>query len=159
MVDVKTLAGAQILILAAATLIITSLTSCAGASRMSAGTSRAATHSQQARALRHGARLYERSCSSCHGENAHGTGPVAPVLGAPVPDLTLIAARRGGAFPVDELYRIIDGQADLPAHGRHMPVWGYEFFGNDPDDEAAHRQASEKIESLVRYLRSIQRSQ
>lgn len=40
-----------------------------------------------------------------------------------------IAARRGGAFPADEVYRIIDGQSELLPQGvRHMPVWGYEFF-------------------------------
>ena len=60
---------------------------------------------------------------------------------------------------MDEVYRIIDGQADLTAHGpRNMPVWGYEFFGEDPDDEVAHREATEKIESLVRFLHSIQRA-
>ena len=76
-----------------------------------------------------------------------------------VPDLTLIASRRGGVFPESEVYRIVDGQADLSAHGpRHMPVWGYEFFGDDPDDEAAPRAATGKIERLVSYLQSIQRS-
>jgi hypothetical protein len=71
----------------------------------------------------------------------------------------LIAARRGGTFPVDEIYRIIDGQADLTAHGpRHMPVWGYEFFGDDASDEAAHRAATEKVESVIRFLQSVQRT-
>jgi hypothetical protein len=36
-------------------------------------------------------------------------------------------------------------------------VWGCEFFGEDADEEVAHREATEKIERLVRYLRSIQR--
>jgi hypothetical protein len=77
-----------------------------------------------------------------------------------VPDLTRIAVRRGGRFPADEIYRIVDGQADLAAHGpRHMPVWGYEFFGDEPDDEAAHAEASVRIERLVSYLRSIQRGE
>jgi hypothetical protein len=50
--------------------------------------------------------------------------------------------------------------AGFPAHGpRHMPVWGYEFFGDEPDDEAAHAEASVKIERLVSYLRSIQRGE
>jgi hypothetical protein len=40
-----------------------------------------------------------------------------------------------------------------------MPVWGYEFFGDEPDDEAAHAEASVKIERLVSYLRSIQRGE
>jgi hypothetical protein len=77
-----------------------------------------------------------------------------------VPDLTRIAARRGGVFPDEEIFKIVDGQADLRSHGpRHMPVWGYEFFGDDPDDEAAHRQATEMVERLVEYLRSIQRAE
>ena len=108
-----------------------------------------------------GAHLYTVACSGCHGANAHGNGPVTPYIGAPAPDLTLIAARRGGVFPEDEVYRIIDGQSDLRAHGpRHMPVWGYEFFGDDDDDdEAAHAQATAKVERLVSYLRSLQRAE
>jgi mono/diheme cytochrome c family protein len=105
-----------------------------------------------------GAALYQTSCAGCHGAKAEGNGPVASVIGARPPDLTRIAARRGGAFPELEVFRIIDGQADLSAHGpRHMPVWGYEFFGTDADDEVAHRQAEDKVDSLVQYLRSIQR--
>jgi len=107
-----------------------------------------------------GEHLYRDSCSGCHGADARGNGPVAPYLSVPMPDLTRIAARRGGTFPADEIYRIIDGQADLRAHGpRHMPVWGYEFFGDDADDEVAHRQATQKVERLVSYLRSIQSTQ
>jgi mono/diheme cytochrome c family protein len=109
--------------------------------------------------LHRGERLYKVACAGCHGADARGKGPVAPLLDAPVPDLTRIAARRGGTFPVDEVYRIIDGQADLTAHGpRHMPVWGYEFFGEDASDEAAHREATEKIESVIRFLQSVQRT-
>ena len=106
-----------------------------------------------------GKQQFRVSCAGCHGADAHGNGPVAPILKVPVPDLTLIAARRGGAFPADEIFRIVDGQADLSAHGpRHMPVWGYEFFGEDPDDEVAHRAAADKIDQVVSYLRSVQRT-
>ena len=84
---------------------------------------------------------------------------MAPLLTVPVPDLTLIAQRRGGQFPELEVFRIIDGQSDLTGHGpRHMPVWGYEFFGDDADDETAHRRATDKVDRLVAYLRSIQRT-
>jgi mono/diheme cytochrome c family protein len=110
------------------------------------------------RAVERGKDLYSVSCAGCHGGNARGSGPVAPLLGAQVPDLTLIAARRNGVFPLTEIYRIVDGQADLPEHGpRHMPIWGYEFFGDSASDEAAHREASAKIDSVVAYLRSVQR--
>lgn len=114
---------------------------------------------QQARSIEHGKRQFRVSCSGCHGADAHGNGPIAPLLAVSVPDLTVINARHGGRFPADEVYLIIDGQADLTAHGpRHMPVWGYEFFGDEPNDEAAHRQATRKIERVVAYLRSIQRA-
>jgi len=107
-----------------------------------------------------GASLFQMSCAGCHGTHADGRGAVAPLLRVPVPDLTHIAARRGGSFPDDEIYRIIDGQADLKAHGpRHMPVWGYEFFGADPDDAIAHREATQKVTALVAYLSSIQRAE
>jgi mono/diheme cytochrome c family protein len=107
---------------------------------------------------RSGADLFRNSCAACHGEDARGSGPVAPLLTVEVPDLTRIAARRHGEFPELEVFRIIDGQSELAAHGpRHMPVWGYEFFGDDADDEAAHRRAVEKVDRLVGYLRTIQR--
>ncbi|HTU67579.1 MAG TPA: cytochrome c [Steroidobacteraceae bacterium] len=105
-----------------------------------------------------GKRLFGHYCASCHGDAGRGDGPVSPLLKVAVPDVTRIAARRGGRFPDDEIFRIVDGQAPLPAHGtRNMPVWGYEFFGDDGDDAAAHGAATERIERLVRYLRSIQR--
>lgn len=142
-----------------ATLTLAWLTSCAGAPDTGATTAAGSAPSQVAPVLDQGEHLYTVSCSGCHGANARGNGPVAPLLEAPVPDLTLLASRRGGSFPVDEVYQIIDGQADLTAHGpRHMPVWGYEFFGDDADDEAAHREATGKVENLVRFLQSVQRT-
>jgi mono/diheme cytochrome c family protein len=118
----------------------------------------ASQRAQNETAIRAGASLYQTSCAGCHGANATGNGPITPVIGVQPPDLTRIAARRGGTFPELDVWRIIDGQADLSAHGpRHMPVWGYEFFGDDPDDEVAHRQAEQKVDGLVSYLRSIQR--
>jgi mono/diheme cytochrome c family protein len=129
------------------------LVSCAG-QRTGANASNA-RHSDDVRA---GERTFRGSCAACHGADARGTGPIAELLTVPVPDLTRIQARRNGEFPELEIFRIIDGQSDLAAHGpRHMPVWGYEFFGDDVDDEAAHRQATQKVEHLVAFLRSIQR--
>jgi mono/diheme cytochrome c family protein len=129
-------------------------TGCAGG----AGPARHDAPPQDRHAHALGERQFRVSCSGCHGADARGNGPIAPILKVPVPDLTRIAERRNGVFPVDDIYRIVDGQADLSAHGpRHMPVWGYEFFGDDPDDEVAHARASEKIDRVVGFLRSIQR--
>jgi mono/diheme cytochrome c family protein len=105
-----------------------------------------------------GPELYETFCANCHGRSGRGDGPVAPLLKAPVPNLTHIAARNGGRFPADEVYRYIDGQAESPTHGpRNMPVWGYEFYGDDPDDQIAHKQATRAIDRLVKHVRSLQR--
>jgi mono/diheme cytochrome c family protein len=104
-----------------------------------------------------GAELFQANCASCHGAQAHGDGPAAATAGIPVPDLTRIAARNGGEFPAEKIYRIIDGQWEIPAHGsRPMPLWGYEFFGTEGDDESEHREASQKIDRLVAYLASLQ---
>lgn len=106
-----------------------------------------------------GEQLYQRYCASCHGGNAQGNGPVAPFISATVPDLTRIAQRRGGTFPSEEIFQIIDGQSARAAHGpRHMPVWGYDFFGPQGDDELAHEQATERVERLVTYLGKLQRT-
>ena len=107
-----------------------------------------------------GAALYRESCASCHGLDGRGNGPVAPLIKATIPDLTRISARRDGKFPADEVYRIIDGQSRRASRDtRSMPVWGYELFGDHSDDRIAHRQATEKVERLVEYLRSIQKSE
>jgi len=104
-----------------------------------------------------GAELYRLHCAGCHGASGLGNGPVAPLMAIAVPDLTRIAARRGGQFREDEVARIIDGLSPLAAHGtRHMPVWGYEFHSADEDDETAQRHAAERVERLTRFLGSIQ---
>jgi mono/diheme cytochrome c family protein len=104
-----------------------------------------------------GATLFRLNCASCHGVDGYGDGPVAKSLTVPVPDLTRIAARRGGRFPREEIARIIDGLSPFAAHGsREMPVWGYEFFDPRLDDEAASALANERVSRLVDYLASIQ---
>lgn len=104
-----------------------------------------------------GAILFQLHCASCHGEDARGNGPVAEFINVKVPDLTQISATHGGNFPDEQVFRIIDAQAEMPAHGaRHMPVWGYEFFGQG-DDERAHAEATEKVKALVNYLRKLQK--
>ena len=101
--------------------------------------------------------LYAENCAACHGDNARGDGIMNPYLKIPAPDLTLIAARRDGHFPEAEIYRIVDGQSSENwTTNRHMPIWGYEFFGNDSDDERAHGRGSARVDSLVAFLKSRQ---
>ncbi len=101
--------------------------------------------------------LYLRHCSSCHGEDGTGNGPVAASLREPPADLTSIRARRG-EFPAAELARIIDGRSLVAAHGRReMPVWGRRFSDEMPDPETGDQWARGSISVLVDYLRTLQR--
>ena len=96
-------------------------------------------------------------CASCHGMEGRGDGPVAPLMKVPVPDLTRIAARRGGRFPREEIARVIDGLSPFAAHGtRNMPVWGYEFFDPRLEDREAEAAVNERVDHLVEYIASIQ---
>ena len=106
-----------------------------------------------------GAQLYRQFCASCHGAGGHGDGPVAPFFKLQPPDLTQIAKRNGGEFPLERVRRILDGTANLPPHGaREMPVWGIEF-AMAADDPATGRQVAQStITRLAEYLRSMQQA-
>lgn len=101
-----------------------------------------------------GPALYKAYCASCHGEDAKGRGPMAPWLKVPPPDLTRIAARNGGKFPLARINRIISGEEKLPSgHGsRVMPVWGPVFSQVTRDQDLGRV----RIDNLARYLQDIQ---
>ncbi len=104
-----------------------------------------------------GQELFTRFCSSCHGADGRGDGPVTPALRTAPPDLTRIAARHGGTFPDDAVYRAIDGRDIVIAHGpREMPVWGHELWREQGAEVSAGLKTQAAIERLVEWLRSIQ---
>lgn len=105
-----------------------------------------------------GLEMYQQLCASCHGVDARGHGPVAPLIKIGVPDLTRIAFRDGGEFPTEDVRRTIDGRFDRPAHGpRDMPVWGWRFYDSSRGDDASERaRVDALISRLVDYLQSIQ---
>lgn len=103
------------------------------------------------------------SCAPCHGREAKGDGPVARYVGDTFPDLTRLAARNDGAFPVVQVFRTIEGTAHLQAHGeRLMPVWGRRYmvegtFEDLPLSDATRQQiVLGRIVELVNYLQTIQ---
>ena len=101
-----------------------------------------------------GSKLYKIYCASCHGEDAKGHGPMAVWLKVPPSDLTRIAARNGGEFPLAQVDRIISGEvAVLSGHGtRAMPIWGPVFSQVTRDQDLGRV----RIDNLARYLRDIQ---
>ncbi|HET9063322.1 MAG TPA: c-type cytochrome [Candidatus Binatia bacterium] len=101
---------------------------------------------------------YVEACASCHGMDGRGAGPVALSLATQPPDLTTMAARRGGEYPYDELASYIDGRKAVVAHGsREMPVWGERFADEFPADPQRERIIHGKVLMLLVYLESIQR--
>ena len=102
--------------------------------------------------------MYQQLCSSCHGVDGGGDGPVSSLIKIGVPDLTRIAARDGGDFPTEDVRRTIDGRWDRRAHGaRDMPVWGWQFYDSSATNDAEERaRVDSMIDRLVNHLRSIQ---
>jgi mono/diheme cytochrome c family protein len=75
--------------------------------------------------VRVGHQYFVQYCSACHGVEGRGDGPAASALQPPPADLTRIAQRRGGHFPVADIPAAINGRTVIPAHGsREMPIRG-----------------------------------
>lgn len=104
-----------------------------------------------------GRALYDKNCAVCHGADARGDGPAAAGLPVPPPDLTQIAARRGGTFDRVEIMTIIDGyrQGDRP-----MPEFP-EFAGSETvlveTEPGILTPTPDRLVALADYLESIQR--
>lgn len=97
-------------------------------------------------------------CATCHGPSGRGDGSIAQALRTPPADLTKIAERRDGRFPVADIMTFIDGRVAVVAHGdREMPVWGERFaeaaHGSTKDKDAS---VNSKLRALIEYLQSIQ---
>ncbi len=111
-----------------------------------------------------GANEFRAYCSSCHGVEGRGNGPVAKELKTPPADLTKLAWRAGRTFPREAIYEKIEGLNMPAAHGTSdMPVWGAQFVREELGDgvylEDARRAASatiRRISRLVKYLEVIQ---
>lgn len=107
-----------------------------------------------------GGELFNQYCATCHGANATGGGPLTEVMTQSVPDLTGLADRNDGAFPMLEVIHIIDGRTGLRAHGGPMPTYGDIFSTNAQTgtigDLSPVLAARGRILSIALYLESLQ---
>ena len=108
---------------------------------------------------------YRNSCVQCHGASGKGDGWLGGFLNKPPSDLTILQKNNGGVFPVERVYKIIEGSEDVLVHGpREMPVWGNRFRArpqNDEDagfatDEDVREYARTRILALIEHLSTIQ---
>jgi mono/diheme cytochrome c family protein len=101
--------------------------------------------------------VFRALCTSCHGKDARGGGPVAESLKVKPADLRLIARRRSGSFPQDEIGQYIDGRKAPLAHGtREMPVWGDKIATAAPVVQDREQRREQAVEALIAYLKTIQ---
>ena len=121
--------------------------------------------SLDAQAISLGEFEYRNSCAQCHGASGKGDGWLAEFLNATTTDLTVLQKNNGGVFPVNYVYKTIDGTEEVRIHGpREMPTWGYRFFArplNDEDagfssDEDNREYAKTRILALIEYLSTMQ---
>jgi mono/diheme cytochrome c family protein len=107
-----------------------------------------------------GAVVYMQRCATCHGSEARGGGPMAPVLLVQPKDLTQLAAENDGVFPLLRVIQRIDGRDPLVSHGSDMPVYGQLFEGDDTALKLPSGQpvlTSRTIADLVVFLQAIQK--
>jgi mono/diheme cytochrome c family protein len=72
----------------------------------------------------HGAEDFNTLCAPCHGPSGRGDGPLALSLAHPPADLTGLAARNGGTFPMARVLHKIWGYAEGKAPVTIMPKFG-----------------------------------
>ncbi|MCG6885154.1 MAG: cytochrome c [Silicimonas sp.] len=107
-----------------------------------------------------GAAAFFNHCAGCHGQAAAGDGPMASLLAVPPADLTGLAERNGGDFPLKRVAQRIDGTTEVRAHGGPMPVFGLLLDG--PTVVIAAPDGSdvtlpEGIANIVAWLMEVQR--
>ncbi|WP_187430400.1 hypothetical protein ROLI_019690 [Roseobacter fucihabitans] len=106
-----------------------------------------------------GEKLYDLHCAACHGAQAEGNGPMAPVLLVQPANLTQLSARADGQFPIYRVIKRIDGRDPLVSHGSDMPVYGWFFEGQGvaiATETGQPIMTSQPIADLLAYLQSLQ---
>ncbi|MCG6882149.1 MAG: cytochrome c [Silicimonas sp.] len=109
-----------------------------------------------------GASLYTQYCSTCHGSDGRGAGPLTEIMTEKPADLTKLAANNpseSGVFPMLKVIHIIDGRTGLRAHGGPMPTYGNIFMAeveDEMEEMGAVLETRGRILSLAMYLETIQ---
>jgi len=101
-----------------------------------------------------GKEMFVNYCASCHGKTGVGDGPAAAALKIAPADLTQLAKKNGGKYPSMRVASVLNGQANLAAHGNtEMPVWGSVFRQMSGGHEG---EVQQRIANLNHYIESLQ---
>ncbi|MGA9252282.1 MAG: c-type cytochrome [Roseobacter sp.] len=106
-----------------------------------------------------GRALYLTHCAACHGNNGEGgTQPVGEQQTRP-PDLTKIAQRRSGVWPMLEVMSIIDGYTKATRPREGMPVIAALNEGPQVTFDSGNgrsRNVARRLLAVATYLETIQ---
>lgn len=116
----------------------------------------AAAETGEEEAVRLGRIRFHNDCAACHGEDGKGGGPVATSLRSAPADLTQLANKNDGEFPVQYIEAVIDGRSfQTLAHGDvDMPVWGTQYRRSLAG--LSEQRVQQRIAQLVAFLKTIQ---
>jgi mono/diheme cytochrome c family protein len=106
-----------------------------------------------------GRALFVENCAACHGIEGNGDGPEAVGLATRPADLTRIAARRDGVWPMLEVMAIVDGYTGLTNPRENMPAIEGIVEGPMVDFDSGNGLTTPvpaRLVSIVEYLESIQ---
>ena len=105
-----------------------------------------------------GKQMYLQYCSSCHGKDGKGDGTVSRDLKVRVPDLTGLAKKTKGVYPLDNVMATIDGRRLVRGHGdRNMPVWGESFHSESEGKKYPELTTLLKGKIIAEYIAMLQK--
>ena len=105
-----------------------------------------------------GKQMFLQYCSSCHGRTGLGDGPVSRDLTVKVPDLTILARKHRGIYPLAEVIAALDGRRVVRGHGdREMPVWGDKFRSEVEDKKYPELSTLLKAKIIAEYVGTLQK--
>ena len=100
-----------------------------------------------------GVDLFREYCAVCHGVTAKGDGPAADALKKHPTDLTQLARKNGGKFPVLAVQMTIKGSNSIIEHGtREMPMWGTIFSQSGSQKDLGDM----RVTSVLKYIEDFQ---
>src|SRR6056297_1031703 len=106
-----------------------------------------------------GRAIYADKCAVCHGATGKGDGELAAGLDTRPADLTRIAARRDGVWPMLEVMGIIDGYSKRYLPGSEMPIYD-EFLEGDlvsfDTGNGLQQRTPAGLLAIAQYLETIQ---
>lgn len=107
-----------------------------------------------------GKMLYDDYCAACHGPGGRGDGVLAGNWKKKPADLTGIAARNGGTFPLAKVLSQIDGYTRRNDRHSVMPEMG-QVFQDSPTvivdtGDGIETPVPETLLALADYLRDLQ---